>query len=201
MGKLKALLNKLRSAYYSQRWGKFFRGFVGVLTFISIIFAILTGWKALHDAPTNIHGHYSRYVVGRAVSYSGEIVNYDDSNAEDFSFKGKFGSKISGIDVDTLDIVKTHDFDNKFGIAQFTLDRLSSGNHCQFDIIVNLENDKNGDMQISWRGGKGLIELQKADRNFERGIALGQKVKNLEVSHDARRRWIDSNTKVIGAAK
>lgn len=181
-------------------WGKGLSIFAEVCTVLALLFAVGTFYSA-KSSPKSINGSYSRYVVGELVSYSGEIINSDEQNAEKLAFKGKFRSKINRLDVDTADIVEMKNYDNQSGIAQFKLDRLSSGNHCQFDIIVDLKDDKNEDAQISWKGGKSKIVLSMADKNLERGIELSEKVRGLDVSHEARRRWVDSNTKIIGAVK
>lgn len=200
MGKAMTYLWGLAASYYSKGWGRGLTILAEISTVLALLFAAATYYIA-NTSPKNINGYYSRYVVGELVSYSGEIINSDKHNAEKLSFKGKFRSKINRLDVDAMDIIERKDFDNKNGVAQFILARLSSGNRCQFDIIVEAENDKNEDVQISWEGGKSKIELREADKNLERGIELSEKVRSLDVSHDARRRWVESNTKIIGAPK
>lgn len=200
MGKAMVYLWGIASLYYSKGWGKGLTILAEICTVLALLFVGVTFYFA-NTVPKKINGSYSRYAVGNLVSYSGEIINSDELNAEKLAFKGKFQSRINRLDVDAPDIIEMQDFDNKSGVAQFTLARLSSGNHCKFDIIVDSKNDKNEDVQISWEGGKSKIELREADKNLERGIELSEKVRGLDVSHDARRRWVESNTKIIGAPK
>jgi len=210
MGKFAQLMLSLAGSYYSKGWGRWVSDFVKTFTVLAAGIGAYTGWLATHDYPTQINGHYSRYVVGKVVSYSGELVNSDDMNAEDFSFKAKFQSNIKKFDVDTTDYIKDKnppdiiDSANKGSQtkeAQFILTRLTKGNHCQFDIIVDAENDKNIEMQISWRGGSAFVELHDADKNLERGIKLVEKANAVDISQEQRKKWIENNSKIIGAQK
>jgi hypothetical protein len=173
----------------------------GVILFIAAIFGAYTGWHSINDTPTKIIGHYSRYEFPKVVTYSGEISNDDDKNADDFTFKGTFQSEINEFDIDTPDIYENKKFKETTGVVQFSMKRLSSGNRCKFDIFVNPIKEKNGGIQISWHGGKTQIEFRDVDTNLVRAIALSEKARSFDISHRARRTWLERNSKNIGGTK
>jgi hypothetical protein len=202
MDQIKLLISKLKSKYYSSpQFNKLVSFGIPALTVFSILFSIYTGWKQLHDSPTKVVAYYTISKFPKVVAYSGEIRNDDDLNADDFAFKAVFKSNVAKFDVNTLEVIDKKDENNPPGVAQFILKRLSVGGQCEFDILVDSENEKNGVMNISWKGGKGQIELKDMDRNFVRGIELSEEVRSLNLSQKARNKWVANNTKFIGVPK
>jgi len=202
MGKIKLFLLYLANLYNSfPSVKKLLSSSLVIIVSFSALLSTYYGYKAVNDSPTNIKAHYTKSEFSELVAYSGEIRNDDDSNADDFSFKGMFKGYVDKFEINTPDVITSKDENKPKGVVQFVLKRLSKGNQCEFDILVAKGNEKIGEMQISWKGGKGHIELKEMDRNFKRGIALSEEVRNFNLSQKARRKWIDNNTRVIGALK
>jgi hypothetical protein len=82
------------------------------------------------------------------------------------------------------------------------LKRLSKGNNCTFDIIVDREAKVIHPIQVSWgRKGKTTLSPQEPDDKVKKGIELREKVENLEPSLKARQKWFENNTKNIRKVK
>lgn len=202
MGKIKTLILSWATVYNSSPVLSKTLGIVATIIFvISAVLSTFYAWKAVNDSPENIKAYYTKSEFPGVVAYSGEIRNEDDLNADDFSFKGEFQFKVAKFEVNTPDVIEKKDENIPPGVVQFLLKRLSKGNQCEFDILVEKGNERKGEMQISWKGGKGHIELKEMDKNFKRGIKLSEEVRGLELSQKARSKWIDNNTKVIGVLK
>lgn len=163
--------------------------------------ALYFAWKAVNDSPTNIKAEYTKSEFPAVIAYSGEIRNDDDSNADELSFKGTFQLNVVKFEVNTPDVIERKDENSPPGVVQFLLKRLSTGNRCEFEILVAKGNESKGNMQISWKGGKRNFELKEMDRNFKRGIELSEAVRSINLSQHARSKWIDSNSKTVGVLK
>jgi len=173
-----------------------------------VVFGVITGvittyltWKSANASPTNIKGYYSKAEFPDVVAYSGEIRNEDEENADDLAFKSTFQLHVDKFEVTTPDFIEKKEVNQPPGVVQFVLKRLSSGSQCEFEILVAKGNERKGDMQISWTGGKKVLELTEMDRSFQRGIELSNAVQSLSLSRNARNKWIDNNSKKVGVIK
>lgn len=141
---------------------------------------------------------FSGYKIEKVAIFSGELFNNSSYHAKGLTLKGKFSSKITDLEVTTGDSIEKKEINNPNGSVGFSLNRLSRKSKCEFDIIANPDCEIVGQVQVSW-GEKGILLLvpQESDEKVVKGIRLREKVSGLELSRNARRRWLESNTKNI----
>ncbi|MFZ3090083.1 MAG: hypothetical protein WA240_05590 [Nitrospirota bacterium] len=139
----------------------------------------------------NITYNFAKYNVEGADIYYGELINDSSTHAKEVILKGKFNSEVIACDIITCDSIEKEE-NNPVGSIEFFLKRLSRGSSCSFSIIVHQDAKILEQFKISW-GDRGilLIDLQKSDKNVEKGIELS------DLSRKARQTWLENNTRNI----
>ncbi len=207
MNKLKDFFATIRSQYYSSPrlvavLTTTTKGWVAISTLIIIVgaaYGLYTNWKQNNASPTKIVGRATVSQTGDLLIYSGTIENDDTQNADDFVFSGIFGRKISDFQVNTLENAHKESNDPA-GKVVLTMNPFSAGGRCEFDILIPGGKQNDQHMQMVWKGGKGSIQIVD-DRSFTRGIELGEKIRRISLSQQARAKWVDDNSKSIGIKK
>lgn len=175
------------------------------LTIISYIVAILgaiasviTVLAYFYDEPTNLKRNFAKYEFAEVIIYSGELINEDSLHANGLSFKGRFNSEIIRFDVSTQDSIEKLEYNKPLGAVEFFLRRLSKGNNCKFDIIVDKGSEVIEPVDVSWgKKGNFKLSLNESDNKIKRGIELSEKVSDLDLYHKARQKRYENNTKNI----
>lgn len=172
-----------------------------IFTVITYIIAGVAGGIKIYEyyfTKPSIEYIFSRYKIEKVAVFSGELFNGSSYHAKGLTFKGIFSSKIIDLEVTTSDTIEKKEINNPNGSAEFSLNRLSKKSKCGFDIIANLECEITQQVQVSWGdGGMLLLVPQESDEKVVKGIRLREKVSGLELSRNARRRWLENNRKNI----
>jgi hypothetical protein len=172
-----------------------------ILAVLALIIGGVVGCIKIHEyyfTKRSIEYNFSRYKIEKVVVFSGELFNGSSYHAKGLTLKGKFSSKIIDLEVTTSDTIEKKEINNPNGSAEFSLNRLSKKSKCGFDIIANLECEIIQQVQVSWGdGGMLLLVPQESDEKVVKGIRLREKVSGLELSRNARRRWLENNRKNI----
>lgn len=169
---------------------------IGVIGVIATIVAVLLAY--FYDEPTNIKYNFARYEFAKVIIYSGELINEDSLHANGLSFKGKFNSEIIRFDVSTPDSIEKQEQNKPLGAVEFFLRRLSKGNNCKFDIIVDKGSEVIEPVDVSWgKKGNFKLSLNESDNKIKRGIELSEKASDLDLYHKARQKRYENNTKNI----
>jgi len=138
------------------------------------------------------------YEFAKVIIYSGELINEESLHADGLSFKGKFNSEIISFDVSTQDSIEKQEYNKPLGAVDFFLRRLSKGNSCKFDIMVDKGSEVIEPVKVSWgKNGNFQLSLNESDNKIKRGIELREKVADFDLSHRARQKWYENNTKNI----
>lgn len=171
-----------------------------IVTLIASVVAILAYFE--NNEPAKIKCDFARYEFAKAIIYSGELINEESLHANELTFKGKFNSEIIRFDVSTTDNIEKQEYNKPLGVVEFSLRRLSKGNSCKFDIIVDKGSEIIEPVKVSWgKKGECSLSLRESDSKIKRGIELREKVENLEPSLKARQKWFENNTKNIRKVK
>lgn len=171
-----------------------------VIGIIATLIGVVGGYIKIDEyffAEPNIKYNFAKYKIAKLTVYSGELINNDSIHAKALALKGKFNSKIIGLEVNTGDTVKK-EINKPAGTIEFSLNHLSKKGKCTFDIIVEPESEIIEQVQVSW-GNKGKLMLvpQESDEKIIKGIRLREKVTVLDLSHKARHKWFEDNAKNI----
>lgn len=170
--------------------------YIGLI--LGTIASVVTVLAYFYDEPTNIKYNFARYEFAKVIIYSGELINEDSLHANGLSFKGKFNSEIIRFDVSTPDSIERQEYNKPLGAVEFFLRRLSKGNSCKFDIIVDKGSEVIEPVGVSWgKKGNFKLSLNESDNKIKRGIELSEKASDLDLYHKARQKRYENNTKNI----
>lgn len=139
--------------------------------------------------------NFAKYPEEGTDIYYGELINDSSAHAKEVILKGKFNSEVIACNIITCDGIEKKE-NNPVGSIEFSLKRLSRESKCSFSIIVEQDAKISEQFKVSW-GDKGLllIDLQKSDKNVEKGIELS------DLSRKARKTWLENNTRNIRKRK
>lgn len=190
--KIKFLFSNDKTRKYSFRAAKIILTmalFISGIAFRNVLNP-LTIYTTFFTEP-NITYNFAKYNVEGADIYYGELINDSSTHAKEVILKGKFNSEVIACDIITCDSIEKEE-NNPVGSIEFFLKRLSRGSSCSFSIIVHQDAKILEQFKISW-GDKGilLIDLQKSDKNVEKGIELS------DLYRKARQTWLENNTRNI----
>ena len=168
-----------------------------ILPFIAFIVTILTLY--LQNVEASVDATIIKYEDKGIILYGGRLKNTSNIHADKLTFVGNFSeSLIRKLDIDTTDHIEYKNIDHSKSSVQFCLRRLSRSNGCNFNIIVKprASNSVKEKIQISW-GKKGREDVipQSADEETIGHIKRGMLMNDL--SHPARRDWVNSNTRNV----
>lgn len=159
---------------------------------VGSVVGIITIYNTFWGEP-EINYSFSKYAIGKTVLYYGELVNVSSIHADKVSLKGKFSSEIIDLDINTNDIIKGRKVNNPSGSIEFSLERLSKKNKCNFYILVNQQSEITEQVHVSWSKGGDLLLIPKPpDEKIKKGIELG-----IDLSRKARQKWFEDNAKNI----
>ena len=165
-----------------------------IATSASLVVAIQQGYFSEAEVQAEI----TKYNKGNITSYGGKLNNTSSVHADNLHMKSNDfdPAKIIDFQVDTKDQLEFKDF-HKGRCAEFCLKRLTKKSHCNFDLIIKSQNKVSKDIfQISW-GKSGKVEVTATELDSDSIAKIERGIRMSDLSHDSRRRWIDSNTKNI----
>lgn len=174
----------------------------GVAAIISVPVALLAWKKPAVVDPEKIECNVSRYNGNEVADfYNGEIINKDTMHMNGLKINSKFtvGKKYK-IDASSRDLIKEKKA-NKDGLY-IEMDRLSSGNNLEFNLIVDKQCKIYDFIQITW-GSKGEYKCVPSENKSD--VTKGIKAKEFfdanvgsKLSQKSRKMWVDNNSKSIG---